>query len=166
MAKFSVRHWCDHAEMVEASSEVVLPLLEEYFSSKRAYECGCQLSFIYGGGKNKKPSVSPLYYASDKGLPRSVRMLLDKGADINARGGPCNTALQVASNLGRQDIVEILLAKGANVNASAGGEHGTALQAASYHGYQDIVRMLLGKGADVNGSGILGNALYAASYDG
>ena len=39
----------------------------------------------------------PLYYVSMAGLHKSVQMLLDKGADVNAQGGFYDNALQAAS---------------------------------------------------------------------
>ncbi|KAH8649881.1 hypothetical protein BX600DRAFT_528913 [Xylariales sp. PMI_506] len=70
------------------------------------------------------------------------------GPDVDARG-TSGTSLQVASRQGHLDIVRTLLSAGANVNAK-GGYHGTALSCASSAGHVDIVRTLLDARADVS----------------
>ncbi|KAF7978595.1 hypothetical protein HWV62_45318 [Athelia sp. TMB] len=115
--------------------------------------------------KNGKCGVA-LDVTSDLGSPATVRLLLEKGADINATGGRHGTALQAASYEGYLDIVQLLLEKGADINVT-GGWYGTALQAASLQGRLDIVQLLLEKGADINVTGgRYGTALQAASYKG
>jgi len=59
-----------------------------------------------------------------------MRLLLDKGADVNAKGEKYGSALQAASYCGHEVMMRLLLEKGANVNAK-GGKYGSALQAAS-----------------------------------
>ena len=75
-----------------------------------------------------------------------VRLLLDRGADVNASG----SALQAASSYGHESVVRLLLDRGANVNPP--GIYGSALQAASYYGHESVVQLLLDKGADINAS--------------
>ena len=93
-----------------------------------------------------------LYKAASGGHEAVVRLLLEKGADVNAQGGDYGNALQAASNGGHEGVVRLLLGKGANFNAQ-GGAYGNALQAASYGGDEAMVRLLLEKGADVNAQG-------------
>ncbi|THY42348.1 purine and uridine phosphorylase [Aureobasidium pullulans] len=82
-----------------------------------------------------------------------VRMLLDRGANINALGGYDNdTALYAASMNGHEAIVRMLLDAGADINASSGFFMCTALYAASENGHETIVRLLLDHGADVDRS--------------
>ncbi|KAF2652559.1 HET-domain-containing protein, partial [Lophiostoma macrostomum CBS 122681] len=74
--------------------------------------------------------ATPLYYAALLGLSTITRLLLDKGAEVNAQGGHFGNALQAASSMGHKQVVKMLLDKGAEVNAQ-GGHFGNALQAAS-----------------------------------
>ena len=95
-----------------------------------------------------------------------VRILLEKGADVNTVAGDYGTALQAASLGGNEMVVRILLEKGADANAVA-GHYGTALQIASLGGNKMVVRILLEKGADVNAvASYYGTALQAASWGG
>ncbi|KAH8688294.1 ankyrin repeat-containing domain protein, partial [Ilyonectria robusta] len=97
----------------------------------------------------------------------TVQMLLEKSADINAKGGEYRSALQAASEGGHEKIVQLLLEKDADVNARGEGFYGNALQAASAKGYKKIVQLLLEKGADINGKGgYYRSALQAASVRG
>jgi hypothetical protein len=73
--------------------------------------------------------------ASKKGDEESVKVLLDKGANVNAQGGQHGKALNAASVRGDEQVVKLLLDKGADVNAQ-GGPYGNALQAASAGGHE------------------------------
>jgi ankyrin repeat protein len=42
-----------------------------------------------------------------------VRLLLDKGAEVNAQGGRYGNALQAASDGGHEEVVKMLVAWGA-----------------------------------------------------
>jgi ankyrin repeat protein len=56
-----------------------------------------------------------------------VRLLLDRGANVNAQGGRYGSALQAALYGGHESVVRLLVERGADVNAQ-GGEYGNALQ--------------------------------------
>jgi ankyrin repeat protein len=60
--------------------------------------------------------------AAQNGHRQVVKMLLDKGADVNAQGEGYGNALQAASSGGHEAVVKMLLNKGANilVNERAG----------------------------------------------
>ena len=111
--------------------------------------------------------MSPIYYVSYLGADRIVQRLIDKGADVNARGGLCGTLLRVASQEGHEAVVRILLEKGANVNAKV-GIFGTALENACICGHEKVVRLLLDKGADIDAPGehCFNTALQTASFYG
>jgi hypothetical protein len=67
-----------------------------------------------------------LYLAAEHGHQKMVKLLLDKGADVNAQGGTYGNALQAALQGGHEQVVKLLLDKGADVNAQ-GGYYGNAL---------------------------------------
>ena len=73
-----------------------------------------------------------------------VRLLVDAGADVNARSKQGMTPLLIAANnAGSTEIVRFLLSKGAKVE-------GTVLIGAANSGDLELVRLLIDKGADVN----------------
>ena len=84
-----------------------------------------------------------------KGHTETVKLLLDKGADVNMKTDNGYTALIEASENGHIEIVKLLLDKGADVNAKDNGGN-TPLILASMCGRIEVVSMLLENGADVN----------------
>ncbi|KAG7001900.1 hypothetical protein G7Y79_00030g064330 [Physcia stellaris] len=123
---------------------------------------------------------TPLQLAAMSGNPDHVRLLLARGANVNAP--PVQhahyrtneiigvTALQAAIRSGNEEIIHLILEAGADINAPASPFRGmTALQQAAVMGSLRHVRMLLQKGADVNAppcekGGV--TALQAASIKG
>lgn len=114
---------------------------------------------------------TPLSYAARNGHEKTVQMLLNRGADIHAKGdGPggrggdhCyfysdQTALMYAARNGEAAVVRLLLFSGADVNTKGYSDrdgddhtHGqTALMYAVRNGHGAVVRILLSHGADVN----------------
>jgi ankyrin repeat protein len=48
----------------------------------------------------------------------TVRLLLDRGADVTAEGGRNGTALELAKQRNHQAVISLLLERGADSNAS------------------------------------------------
>ena len=73
-----------------------------------------------------------------------VKVLLDKGIDIEVRDSLMRTALLSASESGNEEIVRFLLTKGADIHAK---DHSgdTALMNAAYCGHQALIQLLLEK---------------------
>jgi ankyrin repeat protein len=67
----------------------------------------------------KRWSWNALHLASLHGHEAIVKMLLENGADVNAKGGN-DSALQMASSKCHEAIVKMLLEHGADVNAPRG----------------------------------------------
>lgn len=67
--------------------------------------------------------------AGDVDYMRVLRALLERGADVNARGGKYDTALQCAAKHGLLDACKLLLENGAEVDLK-GGKFGDAMTAA------------------------------------
>ncbi|KAL6919050.1 hypothetical protein FSST1_003076 [Fusarium sambucinum] len=169
MARFAARTWTSFgasAEVFQDSLQEILTFLE----GKDTFERWCRLyraewpSLKYPD----LPTASRLYYVCLTGLPNVARVLIDKGADINAAGGRYGNALKAATTKGYYEVVELLLEKGADVNTQDGYSYDTALQASSAAGHYEIVELLLEKGADVNAPDgyRYGTAIQAASAEG
>jgi cytohesin len=89
-------------------------------------------------------SLSPLHQAVFSGDPRFVRMLLEKGANPNARDSAGETPLHEALRRRNYEMVGALLDFGANPNLPDRSGR-TPLQAAGGDGF--LMRKLLEKGA-------------------
>ena len=90
--------------------------------------------------------IDSFIYASREGRLEVVRLLINRGANIYARYG---FALTLAAEFGQLEIVRLLLEHGAEANA--GGPYDSLpLSMASHYGHLDIVRLLLQYGADVH----------------
>lgn len=83
----------------------------------------------YKNIKKKGHTKMSLQAAAYSGDLEAVKLLLDRGADVNIQAGKHGTALQAAASKGYQDIVKLLLDHDAEVNI-LGGYYGNALQAA------------------------------------
>ena len=81
--------------------------------------------------------------AAGNGNARTVKALLDAGADVHAFG---DEALCMAAVKGHAEVIRVLLAAGADVHA--GDDDGLCVAAGN--GYSDASMVLLEGGADVN----------------
>jgi ankyrin repeat protein len=94
---------------------------------------------------------SALHLAAFSGDPEAVRLVLDRGADINARARTKfkNTPLQAALLANQLATTKLLLERGADplVRQALGF---TPLQGAAFHGRRDLVDLLLGAGAEID----------------
>ncbi|MCJ1286603.1 hypothetical protein MMC26_005949 [Xylographa opegraphella] len=93
---------------------------------------------------------SPLFRAANSGRDYIVSLLIEEGADINARGPSELTALMLAVKDHHDSVTKVLLEKGASTAAT--DESGwTALHQAAHNlGREKAARLLLEHGAAVN----------------
>ncbi|KAL9043543.1 MAG: hypothetical protein Q9214_003274, partial [Letrouitia sp. 1 TL-2023] len=104
-----------------------------------------------------------LLSASEFGHDTIVRLLIEKGVNVNQRDRRGSHALWMASERGDDKIVQLLLNNGADPNLHF-GKNGTALHVATRESHVTIIRILIQKGADINMySWRYGTPLYAAS---
>ncbi|KAF3164646.1 hypothetical protein TWF751_009541 [Orbilia oligospora] len=104
-----------------------------------------------------------LHSALGKGNLDILKLVLNSGADINARSEKGEATLHIATKRGDNHIVEYLLKHGAVVGVVALNGH-TALHEAAIHNRFEIARMLLDRGADIHALDALGKTpLYCAA---
>lgn len=116
-----------------------------------------------------KSGRTPLFMVCEEGSLKLAKLLIEKGADVEAKDWFTWTPLQSAAAYGHAPIVELLLEHGADL------EHYNsavvnALSAAACGGHDKVVEVLLKHGANPSakfGRGISGkSALSAASSNG
>ncbi|MEX1034162.1 MAG: ankyrin repeat domain-containing protein [Cellvibrionaceae bacterium] len=99
--------------------------------------------------RQNRDANSPLLNAVESGNSKSVRALLENGADANASAMWGRSALYLASEMGNKAMVEQLLKHKADVNAAS--RYGkTALYVAAENGHLDVVKLLVKNKAEVN----------------
>jgi ankyrin repeat protein len=109
--------------------------------------------------------TTALFYAAWKGDARSVRLLLDAGAEVSPqakRFWACLTPLHAALQQRHREVVAALLEHGADVNlcaAEPGQYWPSPLHAAARWGTLKEVILLLDHGADLNGGSAVPDSL-------
>jgi ankyrin repeat protein len=84
-----------------------------------------------------------------EGGPEVVKILLEKGVNINAKGSTGETALMRASRREDPEVAKLLLEEGADINAKD-FEGKTALIWAAWSGHPKVVKTLIVNGANVH----------------
>jgi cytochrome c len=92
--------------------------------------------------------AAPLHYAVNRQHLDAAKLLIERGADVNAVSKIGGTPLMAAVAKNRLEFITLLLAHGANPNSTAGKQ--TPLHVAVKHGCLDCVTALVEAGADVN----------------
>jgi ankyrin repeat protein len=92
--------------------------------------------------------ITPLMYAAEIGSVDAMRLLLDRGADVNAQNAFGSTALMWSASDAAK--VRLLLEHGAQVNTTAKSGRTALIIAAFTNPSAEVVRLLLAKGAKVD----------------
>ena len=98
-----------------------------------------------------KTGLTPLMEAASGGYIEVGRVLLDKGADVNAAPVPSSrdTALTIAADKGHLKFVELLLQRGAAVEVK-NKKGNSPLWLAANGGHLGVVELLCNAGADID----------------
>lgn len=106
--------------------------------------------------KNDRAGWTPLSRAVYNGRVDVARLLIEKGADVNAKDSAGWTPLYGAVSYGKKEVVSLLITKGADVNARNNGGV-TPLHRAAVWGNKEVAELLISKGADVDAKDNAGN---------
>ncbi|TMS17629.1 Ankyrin repeat and KH domain-containing protein 1 [Larimichthys crocea] len=98
-----------------------------------------------------KTGLTPLMEAASGGYAEVGRVLLDKGADVNAPPVPSSrdTALTIAADKGHYKFCELLINRGAHIDVR-NKKGNTPLWLAANGGHFDVVQLLVHASADVD----------------
>jgi ankyrin repeat protein len=102
------------------------------------------MALLAKGAAVNRPGWSPLHYAAASGDDEITRLLLNRGANIEASSPPGSglfTPLMMAAREGHDETALLLLAQGANANAK-NSEGLTAAQIAERAGKTQVVSAL------------------------
>ncbi len=117
-------------------------------------------SLSWNAINEKKDGCSLLYRAVDANRIDVAKMLLAKGAYVNAQNdNDDSTALHVAVKNGNQEMVQLLCRYGANLNAELNDQnampYATPLYLAMHKRRTDIVQVLIENHADIESRNLL-----------
>ena len=91
---------------------------------------------------SKNPmKVQPLHSAAASGRSATIALLLDRGADVNARQEGGLTALHAAAHSGHVEMARILLGRGAD-SAIKSADGRTAIDIAREKGHSGVLQLL------------------------
>ena len=111
-----------------------------------------------------------LMWAATNGHTDIVKLLLDRGADIDAVYRDGNNALTLAATNGHANTVKLLLDRGADIDHVSKYGKTVLIETARFwprsDGNTDTVKLLLDRGADINAVDTSGNTalIFAAEY--
>ena len=112
-----------------------------------------------------KLGITPLMASAFGGHARIVQILVERGADIEARSFESFTPLMFAVASDRAEVVKLLIAKGADLTVAAVDRQSLIVVASCDRGRPFSLRLLLDAGADPNTQNKYGHTpLMGASY--
>lgn len=121
---------------------------------------------FWDGLPRTRTAESPLTIAVRRGRPEIVRMLLERGADVNRKDGMGRAALEAAQT---PEMVKLLLAAGAKADAPVVAGLTQQLWGAIERNEAQAVRPLIQRGADpnaeINGGRMLHRALFQGKWE-
>jgi ankyrin repeat protein len=127
----------------------MLNMRNSNYNQYRLSKDTAELLLARGADVNLKDKFgwTPLHFAAESADVNIIELLLDKGAEVNAKDDEAGfTALHHAVRLGKRNVAELLITRGADVNVKDKQGH-TPLYVAAGYDYQ-LAEFLIEKGAD------------------
>lgn len=119
-------------------------------------------TYIRGRRPTADESNPVLVIAASQGNVQVIKLLLDRGADVNASGEYGENSLFRAISTAPNETIRLLLDRGANPNALNVG-NGTPLERAAERGKVETVQLLLAKGANLRPKPGIGGSMLELS---
>ncbi|PNP56205.1 hypothetical protein THARTR1_03730 [Trichoderma harzianum] len=141
--EYASRYLFDHAEEATSVGQAEL-LHDDVFKRVEQFH-----SYFVDYGQDGAP-LNLLQTLAARNLPKCVGILVDRGADINAKGIPCGTALEAAIEFESEETVKTLLRKGAKIDVRGDPNGQTTLHRAFEKGNRGILAMLIDRGATLS----------------
>lgn len=123
---------------------VVAASVDDVAAVQRLLDAGANVDVRHG-------DYTPLMAAARLGHFKTVQLLLDHSASVDAATRDQQTPLVLAANCAHMEVVELLLQHGADVNVC--DLYGPVVVRAARNGHAKVVETLLQHGAEVNASG-------------
>jgi len=113
---------------VTANGEILLLTMQKqrFNLAGRFILSGVDVNYFYPQSSGYYDGMTCLLYASRHDNHELVRLLIERGADINARNRDGATALSIAQNNGNTQIINYLIEMGANQAAVIPAQHTAA----------------------------------------
>jgi len=128
--------------------------------------CGHHLNAYIEVPENLHEKWTLLHRASHCGQVEVVRLIVNRGANINIRDANKNTVLHIAAEKGSVDIMKLLLDKGMSVNLTD-TEESTPLHLSAQFSNLEATKFLVERGAAINNTNKYGNTpLMEAAVNG
>ena len=110
-------------------------------------------------GNNSEAGLTALMDAVSQGNVEATKLLLDRGADVNAMDSYGNTALILAARSLRSDLVRMLIDSGADVNQKDNVGNTPLIDTARYAGEStlEVIEILIAEGGNVQAKNIYNN---------
>src|SRR5262245_50940140 len=129
-----------------------------------SYPCLWCCLVLLASGAPPADVKEELWAAARRGDAATVKALLDKGADVNARTPYGATALSFAADKGHLDVVKLLLDRKADVNAKDTFYNATPLSWALMRERWDIIKLMVEAGAK-DAASVLRSAVAAGQTE-
>ncbi|KAL2075283.1 hypothetical protein VTL71DRAFT_226 [Oculimacula yallundae] len=171
--EYAAKFWPVHAQHVSVSEDLIHELIEKLFhaSTQRRGNYDLWLQVYHLQHRRNAltivipPHITPLYYASFFGLPKTVASLLDEDTEPSVELKKTDNPLAASATEGHATVLEILLER-----CFAEEEKDSLaryLYLAASRGHADAVEVLLAAGAPIDGNGgKYGTALQIAALEG
>jgi len=144
--------WMVHAQVGEAGGVPQHDLIGYFdWPSEILIKRWIRICQINPSGPHPRPQdmMTLTHVVSWHGLLRPLQLLLDRGAEVDAKDGGGWTPLSWAAMGGHEAVVRLLLDRGAEVDVED-TDNCTPLSWAAIRGREALVRLLLDRGAEVN----------------